>query len=166
MLQVENVEKKLRRKCWFVSVVENRDKSADKIGECEKYFLLYHQVKDANLLEAFSSASDEQTHNLIGYTQMHCLVNTKRKNLDKMKEELKEIETSVMEREEGSIEDLLLVGKQCLAITTMQNLQRRAEILYFSLQKRAADVSKLVGTFSGEKLCLGIVVISSNFGLF
>ena len=41
-----------------------------------------------------------------------------------MKEELQQIEISLMRREEGSIEDFLSIGKQRLAINCMQNLQR------------------------------------------
>ena len=85
---------------------------------------------------------------------MHCLVNTKRKNLEKMKEELQEIEVSLTEREEGSTEHFLSIGKQRLAISTMQNLQRKAEMTYFSLQKRTADISKLAGTFYGDAMWL------------
>ena len=60
-----------------------------------------------------------------------------------MKEELKKIEVSLMQREEGSTEDFLSIGKQQLATITIQNLERKAETLYFSLQKRTADISKL-----------------------
>jgi hypothetical protein len=70
-----------------------------------------------------------------------------------MKEELQEIEVSLIEREEGSTQHFLLIGKQRLAISTMLNLQRKSETTYFSLQKREADISKLAGMFYGDEMC-------------
>ena len=80
-----------------------------------------------------------------------------------MKEELQQIEISLMRREEGSIEDFLSIGKQRLAINCMQNLQRKAEVLYFSLQKRATDISRLAGMFSLIR-CSKMVSISVKCG--
>ena len=94
-----------------------------------------------------SCASDEQARNMIACTQMHSIVNTKRKNLEKRKEKLQQIEISLMGREEGSIEDYLSIGKQRPAINCMQNLQKKTEVLYFSLEKRAIDISRLAGMF-------------------
>ena len=41
---------------------------------------------------------------MITFTQMYSIVNTRRKNLEKRKEKLQQIEISLMGREEGSIE--------------------------------------------------------------
>ena len=71
---------------------------------------------------------------MIACTQMHFIVNTKRKNLEKRKEKLQQIEISLMGREEASIEDFLSIGKQRPATNCMQNLQKksRSALLFFT----------------------------------
>jgi transcriptional regulator NrdR family protein len=62
--------------------------------------------------------------------------------LNKIKERLKH----------ASEEKLLQEGKEKLVLNSILKLQRKAEIIYFSIQRRARDISKVAGMLQNVKI--------------
>ncbi|XP_028415543.1 uncharacterized protein LOC114538615 [Dendronephthya gigantea] len=126
------------------STVENfaraDGKSEQEYGDAENYFILYHQIRDATLLKSFVEGGDRQTRDLLGNVELHSTVESKTSQLCSLQQQLSKIKEKFQQVSE---EKLLEKGKEELILKSILKLQRKAEIIYFSIQRRARDISKV-----------------------
>lgn len=79
---------------------------------------------------------------LVGAMEVHTLVQSKTIELKDMQQRFKTLEESLTGR---SQQELLSNGKQRVALVTIEKLQKKAEVLHFSIQRRTRDISKVAG---------------------
>jgi transcriptional regulator NrdR family protein len=80
--------------------------------------------------------------NLLGTDELHCAVQSKTTQLARMQHQFSKLKEKLHHVTE---EELLEEGKGKLLLNTMSKLQKKAEILYFSIQRRTRDVTKVAG---------------------
>ena len=62
-----------------------------KYSDVENYFILYHQIRDATLLQSFVEAGDQQTRDLLGTAELHSTLQFKTTQLEGMQQRLSDI---------------------------------------------------------------------------
>ena len=72
--------------------------------------------------------------NLLGTDELHCAVQSKTTQLARMQHQFSKLKEKLLEE-----------GKGKPLLNTMSKLQKKAEILYFSIQRRTRDVTKVAG---------------------
>ncbi|XP_046843637.1 uncharacterized protein LOC124437752 [Xenia sp. Carnegie-2017] len=106
----------------------------------EDFFLLHQTVDNAQHLENFVKANDDQTRTFLGD---RCFVHdaqNKVKQLEQNATRLLELKRQLLD---GHVteEQLLEQGKSQLAKITVAKLQKRLEMLYFSVTRRTKEIT-------------------------
>ena len=108
---------------------------------------LHHAVQNTERLMAFVSANDDQTQTLIGDQHFHRLADNKTNQLEKNMTRLRELKTRFFSvgniTEEEILAQGIAQGKVQLAKVTVAKLQKRLEMLYFSVTRRIKEISSL-----------------------
>lgn len=102
-------------------------------------------------MEAFVKGNDQQTRDLVGAMEVHTLVQSKTTELKDMQQRFKKLEESLTGIPQ---QELLSNGKQRVALVTIRKLQKKAEVLHFSIQRRTRDISKVAGMLKPGLLSL------------
>ena len=108
-------------------------------------FVLHNMVKNAQHLNAFVSANDEQTRVLLGNQQVHEIAVGNTKDLEKNMVRLRILKSRLFNGENGTEEEVLAKGKIAHAKVIQNNLQTKLEMLYFSIARRLKEISSLAG---------------------
>ena len=103
---------------------------------------MFHQIRDATLLKSFLDGGDQQTRDLLGTVELHCTVQSKTTQLASMQKQLSQLREKLHHVTE---DELLEEGKEKLVLNSISKLQKKAEIMYFSIQRRTRDISKVAG---------------------
>lgn len=111
-------------------------------------FLLHHSVENAKRLIAFVNENDDQTQILTGDQQFHGLAIDKTKQLNKDMARLHVLKNRVIITQETTEEEILAQGKIELANVTLTKLQKKLEMLYFSITRRTKEISSLAGWYT------------------
>ena len=130
---------------FFSTFLEQQAGLNTGVGELEELFLLHHAVQNAERLTAFVSANDDQTQTLIGDQHFHRLASNKTNQLEKNMARLRELKTRFFSVGNITEEEILAQGKVQLAKVTVAKLQKRLEMLYFSVTRRIKEISSLAG---------------------
>lgn len=92
--------------------------------------------------------NDDQTQILTGDQQFHRLAIDKTKQLNKDMARLHVLKNRVIITQETTEEEILAQGKIELANVTLTKLQKKLEMLYFSITRRTKEISSLAGWYT------------------
>ena len=131
---------------FFVVSLEQQIGVSSLKGAAEEFFLLHQTVENAQHLENFVRANDDQTQTLLGDRRFVHDAQNKVKQLERNATRLLELKRQLLD---GHVteEQLLEQGKSQLAKITVAKLQKRLEMLYFSVTRRTKEITSLAGEF-------------------
>ena len=110
---------------------------------------MFHQIRDATLLKSFLDGGDQQTRDLLGTVELHCTVQSKTTQLASMQQQLSQLKEKL---DHVTEDELLEEGKEKLVLNSISKLEKKAEMIYFSIQRRTRDISKVAGRLMFEFL--------------
>ena len=125
------------------SLEQQQGKSGD-VGAFGELFQLHHSVENAKRLTPFVNENDDQTQILTGNQQFHRLAIDKTKQLNKDMARLHVLKNRLITHDTTE-EEILAQGKIELANVTITKLQKKLEMLYFSIARRTKEISSLAG---------------------
>ncbi|XP_046864374.1 uncharacterized protein LOC124458395 [Xenia sp. Carnegie-2017] len=111
-------------------------------GAAEEFFLLHQTVENAQHLENFVRDNDDQTQTLLGDRRFVHDAQNKVKQLERNATRFLELKRQLLD---GHVteEQLLEQGKSQLAKITVAKLQKRLEMLYFSVTRCTKEITSL-----------------------
>lgn len=111
----------------------------------EEAFILHQKIENAERLKTFVDANDNEIQTLVGEKDFLRMAQEKTKELEKNKARLLQLKNTLMRASNITEQQILLQGKDQLARFTIMKLQKKLEMLYFSVTKRSKEISCLAG---------------------
>lgn len=154
-----------------------RSESKTSLTNEEEYFLVCEHLHQVQIIEGLGDCSATAIGTVVTYQNMYRSYTNKLKDDVAIQNKIADLEKNFGQQFDRP--RILEKGKKLLAQRTLESLQTKIEMLYFSVLKKTSNISKLAGEISLSKFLLGLaqtlflsklnsffVVISNSFGKF
>lgn len=135
-----------------------RSESKTSLTNEEQYFLVCEHLHQVQIIEGLGDSSATAIGTVVTYQNMYRSYTKKLKDVVAIQNKIADFEKNFGHQFDRP--RILEKGKKRLAQRTLESLQTKIEMLYFSVLKKTSNISKLAGEISLSKFLLGLAQTS------